>query len=73
MWVCTRGWHFSTLVVVCNGHAPTTSHRRDTLREAAPALLRLAPDVTHLYFEGGGQFADIWRRAGEKAASRLCR
>ncbi len=36
------------------------------LREAAPALLRLAPDLTHLVFEGGGELADIWRRAGAK-------
>ncbi len=41
------------------------------LREAAPALLRLAPDVTHLYFEGGGQLADIWRRTGEKRGLAL--
>lgn len=36
------------------------------LREAAPALLRLAPDVTHLCFEGGGELAEIWRCAGER-------
>ncbi len=36
------------------------------LRDAAPALLRLAPDVTHLVFEGGGELADIWRRTAEK-------
>jgi hypothetical protein len=41
------------------------------LRDAAPALLRLAPDATHLVFEGGGELADIWRRAGERR-SLIC-
>ena len=41
------------------------------LRDAAPALLRLAPNLTHLVYEGGGELAEIWRRAGQRRGLAL--
>ena len=39
---------------------------RTRLTRAAPAVLREHPALEHLVLEGGGDFADVWRRTGER-------
>ena len=39
---------------------------RTRLTRAAPAVLREDPALEHLVLEGGGDFAEVWRRSGER-------
>ncbi|NNF59269.1 MAG: hypothetical protein HKN04_13620 [Rhodothermaceae bacterium] len=39
---------------------------RARLTRAAPAILREHPTLERLVLEGGGDFAEVWRRAGER-------
>ena len=41
------------------------------LRKAAPRVLADHPDVTVLVLEGGGDLAEIWKKAGARAGLRV--